>query len=228
MKINFLQIKFSVNTKKLILTNLVVLILGVILIFTLLGYFGLGRGDIGVFVINFSEEPTILSGTSTAALNPFEIYSFEVTLSAPSQLGYEGGTLELVPMRTPVVYGLVVGSAPVSQICLAKTSLTYDLKSIGTQFEIAAATPGSAHSYRFNLPLEQLWWPGKPIEGTLNNSRNDYIYIFPIDCDRSTAEELAQQAKFWLQYDIQPVKNYYDQKLLEVETDSSYRDPGPQ
>jgi|GEM_PF-4384904 len=239
MKINFHKLKISPRVNNLFLVNLIVAVASIIIIFTLIAYFGLGRGDVAVFTINFSEKPAKLTGLFEQTLPPFAIYSHEASLNSSAQLTFDTTTLDIIPLRTPVVYGLVIGPSTFNQFCLVKTNLSLDLKSIGTNFELLSTTPNNLQSYRFDLSIEQLWWPGKtpaamaintlvtPSRNSITNLQANYTYVFPAECNKISPSELAAQAKFWLTYNEKTVNNYYNQQLQKIEQDPSYRDPGP-
>lgn len=228
MKNYLRKIKLSQKARKLFLLNLSVIIFSIVVVLSIISYFGLGRGEVGVFLINFSEKDISVTLDGNAqTLSMFDILSLELNLSKETNLIAEGINLNLQGGNTPKLYAVISGNDVLAPFCLAKTLLNNSRSAISAEFDIIASTPSKAHQFSFTLPLEQIWWPGKSSKTANQNLSSDYVFVFPFDCKQNTEAQLAEQAKFWLEYTKESQLNFYNQQVLELQNNNAYNDPGP-
>lgn len=225
------KFRLSLKARYFVLINLVIVVFAVVIIFSLISFVGLGRGDVLVLVGNYTEAPlTVVAPGQTKILAAFEVWALELDLVGSAKLETSHGNLEIVPGRSPVVYSWLIGSPAVTNHCLAQTRLSLDRNYIGTEFAITGERDHSTQTYRFDLPLNRLWWPAKQSAAALPTSSNpnaDYTFIFPVDCETTNAEQLLPLAKFWLNYNADQLQEEY-QKLQDlISDDPAYNDPGP-
>lgn len=200
--------------------------LSIVVVLTIISYFGLGRGEVGIFLINFSEKEISVSlAGEEQKVSMFDILSRELTLESEAELKAEDINLTLKAGRTPNLYAVIVGNDVIAPFCLAKTLLNNNRSAISAEFDILASTPGKTHQFSFNLPPEQIWWPGKSDSG--QNLASEYVFVFPFDCNQSEQAELEEQAKYWLEYTKEKQLEFYNQQVLEVQNNNAYNDPGP-